>query len=367
MTTFAPQLAWSAVLLGASLIPSGGPAAQQAAAWDDYRVIQFAVVDGLAPQQVLGMDDNGTIALAARDGTTRSVLVDELGTTSSQLALLRAFRLVETHGDSVRTRFAILDSATTERLRSETSEAARRLAPRLVPAVSAARRLLAASGREENLFSIMFSLGLDGLPWEIWEQRGLLPPRTLTAEEPFWSGAIWAVNPARRFDVGTNSISEDGLSLKVTWSYSTVRHLGPFVSNWPAVGALVSDLQQGRVLRSQLVSGTFADYGLWRSDGQFTIPEITAVPSDSLYGALLEAAHVIADAAPELIAGTESLLALGVPESEALVIGYHELMWDLVDALVAQGTLTLPRVLTDPEHATRRDAAALLFVVRDGT
>jgi hypothetical protein len=49
---------------------------------------------------------------------------------------------------------------------------------------------------------------------------------------------------------------------------------------------------------------------------------------------------------------------------QALVVAYHEMMWDLMDRLEAEGLVRKPVAFADPGHAQSSDIADLVFIVR---
>jgi hypothetical protein len=50
-------------------------------------------------------------------------------------------------------------------------------------------------------------------------------------------------------------------------------------------------------------------------------------------------------------------------EPQAMLIGYHSVMWGLMERLVERGALELPRALAEPAAAERSSAADLLVLV----
>jgi hypothetical protein len=49
-------------------------------------------------------------------------------------------------------------------------------------------------------------------------------------------------------------------------------------------------------------------------------------------------------------------------DEEALIVSYHEMMWELMDALERQGLLQRPLAFSRPKDATPGDIGDLVFI-----
>lgn len=331
--------------------------------WDEYALVQFIAAKGTAPATILDLDNNGALALLAEDGITRATLRLLTGANESQVRLLEAWRLLERAGDTLRTSFPVLDAVETRELRSRTRAAADRLVTEIAADALELRRELERSGRAETAYAILFSYVLDGLTWEIWEGDGRIAGREISVERPYWDGHIWAVTPTRPDLAGTNRISDERGALFVTWSHAAIPSMAPFVANWPAVEALFEAFAAERAVGPP-AREVFAPYGLFDDSGSLTIPVIATDGTDALHVRARRIAEAIAAKAPA---------ALDLPslrrrfnfrsDAQALVIGYHELMWDVLDQLVAGEVVERPPVL-DGHASGPGDVRALVFGVR---
>ena len=105
----------------------------------------------------------------------------------------------------------------------------------------------------------------------------------ITAEEPLWAGEVWAVYPPRDFSMGTNSVSDKGVSLKVNWTERAIPKMGPFVADIKTFLRMFDDyVGKGRVEDAEAVK-VFGPFGLFDGTGHFTVPVITAKRGDPLY------------------------------------------------------------------------------------
>lgn len=334
--------------------------------WTGYDLVQFVTVAGSGPASILALDDNGRIALLAEHGADEEELRTVTGSRASQLELLRAWDLVERQGDSVWTTFPILDAAETRNLRAATRAASSRLAAAIAPDVQRLVDVLTKGGRAANAYSIVFSYVLDGLTWRAWEADGAIDTRELSVDHPFWSGHIWAVQPERPALVGTNKISDERGALYVSWSHAAIPAMGPFITDFGKVVALFEQFAARTPVATDLRT-EFEPYGLFDDRGAFTIPIIEAVAGNPVHEVSLRIAGRIAELAP---------LALDLPtlrrqfgfrsDSQALVVAYHELMWDILDDLVERGLVIRPGVLDGAARDPAEVSALIFGVIEQG-
>jgi hypothetical protein len=359
LSGFAPVL----ILVFSAARLTAQPQDRSSPGWDDYDMIQFIVAAHGNPASILGLDDNGSLVLAAAGGVTRDDLIMRTGASESQLELLLTWRLLERRGDALAPTFPVLDGSATDELRSWT----RALAPELVAAIKAdvvrLHRELERRNRAANAYSILFSYVLDGLTWDLWESAGVIPPRELSVEHPFWDGEIWAVTPERAGLVGTNRISDERVALDINWSYAALPSMKPFVTDMASVMGLFEALADGDPVARD-VRPVFEDYGLFDADGRLTIPILEAHAGDPLFDIANRIASTLVSRAPAALDLPEMRRRFGFStDARALIIGFHELMWDLLDVLEERGLVQRPAVL-DGAGKGPADVAALIFGVR---
>ena len=334
--------------------------------FDRYDFSQFISSAGQSPQQIIKLDNNGDILLACIEGSTRDQLkASGVPFVESQIELLETWRLIEEQEGNLKTAFPILDSLKAKRLREATKAVVPALSRQLEPDISKLVALLDKSGRKRNAYTILFSYILDDLVWESFKERNLLEQRVITAEMPLWAGEVWAVYPPRAFSMGTNSVSDKGVSLKVNWTERAIPKMMPFVADIKTFLAMFDDLvQKGRVEDAQ-AKKVFAPFDLFDSSGRFTVPIITAGSSDPLYQLSEELAREVADRVPALLDLDSLGKEFGFRDNkQALVIAYHELMWDLMDQLESKRIVQKPIALAAPDKAKQSDIADLVFIVR---
>lgn len=346
---------------------AAAPDTTPAPAFEDYDVIQYITSDGRGPENVLRLDDNGAIVLAAREGTTRAGLREAgVAFTESGLALLETFRLLEAEGDTLRTAFPILPPERTRALRERVRGVAPETAEGVAPEAERLVATLEASGRPANAYAVLFSHVVDGLVWDAWEERGVIPGREITAETPHWAGEVWALHPPRAFNAGTNTISQGGVALVVSWTEAAIPLMAPFVADFPTLARLFDDYRTVGWVEDARAREVFGPFDLFDEDGRLTVPVLVRGGDDPLSRSARTIADRLAREAPELLDLPALVSEFGFrDEAQALVVAYHELMWEVMDTLEARGIVERPRAFADPDSAGPADVAALVFVVRE--
>lgn len=334
----------------------------------DYELLQYVAASRFPPRAVAALDNNGAILLACREGMTPTAL-EEAGIEfkESQIELLLATHLLlrDGHGE-LYTTFPILDAGATAKLRAETAAIASEWSERLAPEIDALRERLRVAGLEEHAYSIYFSYVLDGLVWGILEEYGKVAPRRLSVARPFWSGQIWALRPARAFAANTQSVSKEGLTLKVTGGNVAHESIAALVRGRDAVRRALARVEATGRVDDESLRQALEQLGLVGAEGLWAIPVIDEFEKGPLFRAALALATAVVDA----LIDPERLDLAGIRErhgfrgdSQTLVITYHELMWDLMERLEAAGTVTRPAVLSDAAGASVAAAASVTFVV----
>ncbi len=331
--------------------------------FESYSFIQYAATDGPGPQNILRLDNNGEIALLARKGITREEI--EVTFTESQIALLKTFRLLEERNDTLTTAFPILPPEQTRLLRLQIQVTAPHLAKQLADHVGSFVEQLRTIGREGNAYTILFSYVLDGLVWDELEQRALIDVREISSKSPLWAGEVWALHPPRAFASGTNAISEEGVSLKVNWTEDAIPHMLPFVADFPTLIQMFEDYRTVGAVENSRVREVFGPFDLFDAEGEFTIPVLIEEASNPLYSLALSVAKMATDEAPALLDLAALVEEFGFrDEKQALIIAYHELMWDVMDYFEEEGMVRKPVAFSEPNQAEPADIADLVFIVR---
>jgi len=327
----------------------------------DWQLICYC--SGGDPEEIVRKDNNGQILFTARRGTTREGLKgDGIAFTESQIELLKDWRLLAEQGNQLKTRMPVVGPEEMARLRALSHVQAVELGRSLQPDFKAFVAAVNERGYADNSYSIAFSYLLDGMVWDEFDQRHLLPSMETTAEKPFWAGALWAIYPQRNAP-GTNSKSHGGWILEVMWTQSVQPLLTPLNSS-SLVHPLLNDLEtrggaSDLATRNQLVA-----LGILTADGKPAVPIIRKVPSDPIYAKSLAISHKVGDGMLRAMQSPAIPVLTGSDDSGvALVIAYHEFMWELLAYLEQTGIVSPPAILSAKTHADPRQVHDLVFIV----
>jgi hypothetical protein len=332
----------------------------------EYRTIQYASVKGYGPKAVMLMDNNGDILLACRKGATRDDL-DSIGIpwTYSQLVLLESFRLLQRKGDFYTTTIPILDAEATGALRSEMLELAREITPAIQEETAELVHLLSNLGYNRNAFSIVFAYLLDGKVWNAFGEHDLLPGVTIDKDHPIWAGEVWSVYPKRDFSCGTNIFRRGEVAFVANWSAGILPKLKRLWKNEEHFNLMLEQIGGPDQVTSEAVLETYAPYGIFDNLGRLTIPVIEQNEENQIYHLSRRIAEILVEEILDRLDIDALQARYGFNNAgQTIIVSYHELMWDLTDALVNLGIIDLPIAFTEPEAATETDLTDLIYILK---
>ncbi len=333
-----------------------------------YEISCFVSVTGSSPDCIIKLDNNGQILLVCIPGKTIEQLKAlNIPFTSSQIRLLKDWRLLRERNKVLKTTFPVLKIDKTMHLRNLMKERAIILGGNLEKDIISLKKELQSIGREKNIYTILFSYILDGLVWDGFKEKHVLSEREITIEKPFWNGVIWASYPPRNFTCGTNSVSDKGVQFNVNWSKVAIKKMLPFVADWGNFEKMFHDFIEKGKVESEDAKKVFGPFNLFDSNGRFTVPIIVEKKEDSLYKISLALSKKICEQVLEVIHSEKFTKDFCFQDKEeALVIAYHELMWELLEYFEQKGLIQKPIAFANPEAAHTKDIADLVFIVKKG-
>jgi len=326
---------------------------------DNWKSICYCSYNLIHPQTIVKADNNWQLLLALRNGLSL-VQLDSLNIsyTQSQLLLLRSQRLVRRSQNIYTTAIPIFDKEQTINMRTHSQVIANNLYSEIEQECRDLVAHLSLQNKSSNAFSILFSYVLDGLMWERFEKEGIVTERDRTG---IWSGYYWFLTPKRASQWGTNSLSIGEFEFSVNWSVVEDITDGLFDNDFEA---LFKSITKDGFISDQKVFDEFSVFGFFDQNSALTIPIINekernelCTLSDRIIDKLLPAFMT-----KENIETFKILHQFG-DMSEAVVIIYHEVMWDLMDLLLKNNVIQSPTIFLSPENAKSTDAADLCFIV----
>ena len=319
----------------------------------------------ISPRIVIRMDNNWEILLACLSEKTKAELNGmDIDFTDSQLMLLHVMRLMEVEGDRLKTTMPILGSVKMTSLREKMRNLAVKFEPEMRGGVDDLKAELKKIGRQANMYTILFSYVLDHLAWVPFFKRDLIKITGFTAEKPFWAGVFWACYPPREFTCGTSSWDKKEVSFKINTNDGTLEKLfKPFsITN---LETLYRDyIKYGKIVNESLLN-ELAPYEIFDSYGNLTVPIIEEQEDKPLYQKCQSVAIKVAQLFLDNVDVNSLMEEYEFYDAEkAIVVSYHEWMWEYLAFLEEKGIIKKPFAFSNPKEAGPKDIGALLFVVK---
>ncbi len=353
------------------LLPAAGegasePVREAPGSLDDFEILEYLAVGRYPPRTSIELDNNSEILWACRRGSSADQLQQAgIEFADSQIEFLIATNLLvrDSRGD-LYTTFPILEEEQVAGLREETANLADELAAVVAADVEALSSKLEIAGLAGHAYSLVFSYVLDGMVWGFFEEYQSVVPRRLSARRPFWSGEIWAMRPGREFSVGTRSIEHRDVKLKITTSKASTSDTRRLLADSRAIRQALEQFAPLSRLEAGRPRALLAEFGLVDADGFWAIPVIDEIEKGPVFRAAETLTSNLVDAILERIdlKGLQDRHGFR-NASQALVIAYHELMWELMERFEAAGLIQKPEVFSLPSKQNRTDMADAAFLV----
>ena len=302
------------------------------------------------PHSIVELDNNGEILAAA----VTPIHPEDLGAsgipvTDSQIRLLCDNGVLIADNDMIRTAGPVLGPAVIGPIRERLEDIAHGVVDRLVEPVGGVRASLTAAGHGDSVWAVTFGHALDGLLWIELDARGQLPTTQLDLGHPYWRGVFWAVFPERPQSAGTNFRWVGSSTLVILWTDEIMDHVRA-LDDEPGLDEFILAAAAGRRIPTSTEFAR-ADRELVDDTGRATVPVIEPHGPVQRHSATI--ARVTADA---LLGTALQPLVESVPGADrpqAVVVVAHELIWTVTNALLAQGIVELPPLLSTGEGPLR--------------
>lgn len=208
--------------------------------------------------------------------------------------------------------------------------------------------ILKENGWEENAYSICFSYVLDDKMWD-----HIITPSQMASHHS-WKGCVWYLYGRRSGLVpGTNTIGalsqlhEDSIQSRTDYPLLIDLAGGLSFKGYPTV--------------SGDVRGRAESAGLCDSEGKPLFPVIHEKEQKEIMSLANAIGKGIADEMRRHV-NECSLLSAVEGKGVAEVILSHELIWDIMDQLEADGIIRRPAALRDPDGKSPVDLSKLIYI-----
>lgn len=320
-----------------------------------------------APARIMKLDNNGEILLACRMGRTKEQL-EAMGISllESQLRVLIDWRLLEFDRDVYTTAIPIFGEMETAEFRSVLRSQCTMIASELAPGIKNLKRELTKIDQENRLFVLLYAYVFHDLFWRLLRADDFYVEPELTAQEPFWSGTLWALYPAPDFNLGTMAMGEDvqlHINSVMGGANPELKSMIQPFTQFRLLGAMSRELAEYGRVNDEEICKTFAPYGIIDRKGNPKALWIREKGENRLFKDCESLAQQYHDALLVLIDSEKLAQRLGVDRKhDAVLITFYEFKWILLDHLVMLGDLNMPAVMQDPGSISYSDIGDLIFI-----
>lgn len=322
------------------LCPLANISAQQRefSKWD---ATAFCSYSRYHPFTYIKADNNWEIMQALRMPHTRQYL-DSLGikNTDSQMMLLGIEGLIERIDNKKwLTIMPILDSLETVEARTYSGHIAKEIYKNIKSDCITLTTELQQKKLQENIYSILFSYVLDGRIWESFNDfKDLKTSAT-------WNGECWALYFPRKFSCGTNTYYNE---FKVCWTENQPDFIWKELDDRAFIKPFLDEYNEyGKIISQDILRKSLA-LGIVHNDGHLNIPIIDSKDKNSPLNVISD--RIIKNIVDyftdsDIIEVFQEKFNLNQNSKKlACTILYHEVMWDLMDLLIADNVIQYPLV-----------------------
>lgn len=325
----------------------------------NYEQSYYVIFTGTHPKYIIEEGNNWDILVAFKEPGKLSKL-NNLGIkyTQKQIEVLCALNFLHFENDVYRTQVTILNENDTKGIRKITNDIALNISQLIKKDFLVLKKNLIEKGFEDNAYSIFFSYIMDNIVWNLFENNKILSEKKITVETPVWDGTIWFDYPKRNFSCGTNCEVINNLV---------------FATNWTDSCALsFTKLDKSKILNEIIANSKIKDdnlknqlfyYNICDKDGNITIPVITKKESSEIYKISSSISQTIYEYLVNKIDFSVLKTKYNIQsKGDAIIIIYHDIMWDLLDIMENKGLLKKPIAFSNPELAKKDDLKDLLII-----
>lgn len=331
------------------------------AKWADHQLVQYVAVGHLNPTSVLNMDNNGDILVAMRKGVTLEEIREAgLSFNNSQIFLLGIADLIAKVDGKYVPRIAFLEPAQTAAVREHSKIAAKKILAQTRDSWRKLAETIEQSGHQDHAYAIMYAYVLDGLSWLVFERGGQLPKRR-TGKNKAWAGHIWALTPKREGAGGGTRIRGGNYALSAYLSEKTRPKMLEIFANAKRLRAMFDALREKGAVGDAELLKLGISWGMLNKEGKPAVAVLEQTAGNAVYDAAVATAEVLAKSVLEHLDLEALQKVLGTKTTKsALVMAYHEVMWDLADELENAGLFKHPAPLNESGRLT-----PYLFLLHD--
>ena len=315
------------------------------------------------PFQIINEGNNWDILVALKDGKTLEELKKTgIDFTQKQIEGLQTLNFIDKKGEKYKTLITIINEKETNEIRARTKEIAKKIVPKIQSDFSFFSKNLKEQGYENNVFTVFFSYIMDNIVWDKFEAKNIIPNQDLTVEKPIWNGTIWFIYPKRKFSCGTNSSSEENISAAVNWSDTSKLSLTKIVD----YEAMLKDLKKNNKITDTINIRKLKQYDICDINGNLKVPFLKKDSTNNFYICCNKIAdkifnYLITEVDFSSIEKKYNIQSKG----DAIVILYHDIMWDILDIMEENGQIKKPIAFSHPDKAKPSDLKDIFIIYEE--
>ncbi len=154
-------------------------------------------------------------------------------------------------------------------------------------------------------------------------------------------------------------------SLKINWSDDLIRLASPLFSS-KNLNAFLKEIDANDKVAEPSAFSFFTEIGVIRPDGFINIPIIEDTEANRIHTFAETISNKLTEALQTKIDIETITHKYGFADThEAMVVFYHEVMWDILGELVKHGVVHQPAVFASPQTAKLPDVRDLCFLLRE--
>ncbi|MGD0711101.1 MAG: hypothetical protein ABR968_07935 [Bacteroidales bacterium] len=331
----------------------------------DYEYICYCTLIGANPRDIIETGNNWDLLLALKDGKTSDEL-DKSGIKYSQkqLDVLQAINFIKKQDGKYYSLITILNSKESSEIRSLTKDIAAKIVLQIHNDYFSFSNKLKEQGFERNTYTLFFSYVMDNLVWQKLEAVNAIPQQKITVEIPLWDGTVWFLHDKRKFDCGTNSSSFENLNIAINWSDYSGVSLSDIDNN--VMEAILKDYKKNVIITDTSIKSLLLNYDLCKPSGKIKFPVIKKDTADKINVLSQNIANIISDYLIKNIDFSTVLNKFHIKsKSDAIIILYHEIMWDILDIMEEKGQIKKPVAFAQPKNCMPSDIKDLIFIYEE--
>ena len=154
-------------------------------------------------------------------------------------------------------------------------------------------------------------------------------------------------------------------SVKINWSDGLIRLAHPLF-NSKNLNNFLKEIDANDKVSEPSAFSFFTEIGVIRPDGSINIPIIEDSDANRIHAFAETISNKLTEALQTKVDIEVITHKYGFADThEAMVIFYHEVMWDILSELVERGVVHQPAVFASPQTAKLSDVRDLCFLLRE--